>query len=169
MSTTNHETSRKPSGSSSHSRGHSPSNSPNPVRATLITARLCCSHCSQIHSHRKGPANMFGVAMAPSNGLKTLNSGWQVRNRYFTIYGRLCANTPPGMGRCEHFEAPLQFFCCERARQLRVTCGCPLSLERERRLGPKIRERRVGRSRRRSAERIGELGASGTPVADAMT
>ncbi|OSC99054.1 hypothetical protein PYCCODRAFT_882986 [Trametes coccinea BRFM310] len=58
---TNFEASRKPSGSSTHSRGHSPSNSPNTS-----------------HPHRKGPANMFAVAMAPSTGLKTLNSGWQV-------------------------------------------------------------------------------------------
>ncbi|KAI0807482.1 hypothetical protein C8Q74DRAFT_66524 [Fomes fomentarius] len=61
MSTTNHEASRKPSGSSSQSRGHSPSTSPNPLQP-----------------HRKGSTNMFGVAMAPSSGLKTLNSGWQV-------------------------------------------------------------------------------------------
>ena len=27
---------------------------------------------------------MFGVAMAPSSGLKSLNAGWQVRDRYFS-------------------------------------------------------------------------------------
>ncbi|KZT26448.1 hypothetical protein NEOLEDRAFT_1196393 [Neolentinus lepideus HHB14362 ss-1] len=67
MSSSNTDpSSRKPSGSSTRSGGHSPTSSP-----------------SKTNSQRKpapsgGANNMFGVAMSSTNTLKGLNSGWQV-------------------------------------------------------------------------------------------
>ncbi|KAG9318499.1 armadillo-type protein [Chiua virens] len=55
------DTSRKPSGSSTRSAGHSPSASPNNGKFTPASA-----------------TNMFGVGMGTGPGLKGLNSGWQV-------------------------------------------------------------------------------------------
>ncbi|KAG1789887.1 uncharacterized protein HD556DRAFT_761599 [Suillus plorans] len=62
MSTHHGDTSRKPSGSSTRSSGHSPSASPNNSQRNLTPTT----------------ANMFGVAIAGASGLKGLNSGWQV-------------------------------------------------------------------------------------------
>ncbi|KAK2466901.1 hypothetical protein APHAL10511_001159 [Amanita phalloides] len=55
--------SRKPSGSSTRSRAHSPSDSPGSRNLTT------------------GPTtNMYSAGMTPPNGIKGLNSGWQVWN-----------------------------------------------------------------------------------------
>ncbi|KAG1891034.1 hypothetical protein F4604DRAFT_387704 [Suillus subluteus] len=62
MSTHPGDTSRKPSGSSTRSSGHSPSASPNNSQRNLTPTT----------------ANMFGVTIAGASGLKGLNSGWQV-------------------------------------------------------------------------------------------
>ena len=55
---------------------------------------------------------MFGVAMAPSNGLKTLSTGWQVNIRYLLEPGALCADSLSGMGRWKRVKTPVQFFNC---------------------------------------------------------
>ncbi|KAI0950570.1 hypothetical protein AcV7_008993 [Taiwanofungus camphoratus] len=65
MSNTNHTVStRKPSGSSTHSGGHSPSGSPNHVNSQRKVVSVA--------------GNVFGTGISATNGLKSLNSGWQV-------------------------------------------------------------------------------------------
>lgn len=86
------DTSRKPSGSSTHSGGHSPSASPNNVCSPLFLFSSCAvniinyfciqhSNSLQAHSQRKlapgSAGNIFGVN--GTGGLKGLNSNWPVR------------------------------------------------------------------------------------------
>ncbi|KDQ60803.1 hypothetical protein JAAARDRAFT_708937 [Jaapia argillacea MUCL 33604] len=65
MSSNQDPSSRKPSGSSTHSAGYSPSSSPSNAQ-------------SQRKLNPASAGNMFGVGMGATGTIKGLNSGWQV-------------------------------------------------------------------------------------------
>jgi len=84
MTTSANGTPRKPSGSSSHSTGHSPIGSPSTVRGLFIISLFRSLH-SQGHGQRKLNATaVFGVGMS-GPGLKGINNGWPVSHSLYSL------------------------------------------------------------------------------------
>ena len=108
---------------------------------------------------------MFGVAVAPSNALKTLNPGWQVSVRYVVGPGAPCANARSGVGRRDRVKTPLQFLSYKYPGVVGISSGCGLPLKHGRRLGVSVRQRHLGRDGRCSTEGLvksGTLGVAST-------
>lgn len=127
------DSSRKPSGSSTHSGAHSPSSSPNNVRPRSLQSPTCPTPLLQGQSQRKlnpsAAGSMYGVGIPNTNGLKGLNSGWQVRaTRWFCPY-LIYSLSLLGLGLCHPFvqEESVRVVRSQRERFVACSRGSKLS------------------------------------------